>query len=153
MGDPFRIDARTPEYWSRSTGDFEIATTIHPTAGHFKVSVVTSFWNPSRVRLKTPVRRIDAFLFANHFIGLATPSTADRQLRVHGGLVARDIFGLTPNVIGPGRQYIDGRYRTQSATSWPIAGNMPGLWIVQDPRFQFREDLFDTSFLSVISAR
>ena len=106
------------------------------------------------MRVRNPIQVIQSYLFANQFVVYLTDSDLDRQIRIHGGVVAKDFLGKYSNKTGSDQEAPP--VNKPGDLSWkptttgfinPYATS--GLIIVEDPRFQFDTTLLYHDFGSV----
>ena len=124
----------------------------------------TRYWDPAVVPPHNRIEKVQALLFANQFVAVLHDSVADRQLRIHGGVVAKEMAGRFSNKLGWERTYSGNStppaeltlgglstYRHPSAAVFNGGDHAitPGFIIMQDPRFQFDTDLVNKDFLQV----
>jgi hypothetical protein len=139
------------------------------------VAVYTRYWDPGRMRPRNIIRRIQAFLFANQLIAYPSDGLVDTQLKIDGGMVARDFAGrlasatgsMTPyhvsNPLNPSlmrtNSYVHGTALVECANpAWQNScppyyptravegGQLPALILMLDPRAQFRTELMYRDF-------
>lgn len=144
-----------------NTADLKITIMMKPNHDDkYQIEVNTRIYDASKVHYRNKIEKIQAFLFANQFISYSYSNAADRQLRIHGGIVAKDFLGRFVNVPGPEREfsgvnpYVAEELRNPAGgetAAWSTA--FPAFWIISDPRFQYTTDLINIDFLSVIKVR
>lgn len=143
------------------TGDFILRILWIPDHQRVNVFVKTRYYSPTKVRYRNKITKVQALLFANQYVSYMFSSDADRQLRIHGGVIAKDYLGRFVNLLGSERQYIPNpnvtaAYQRTTGILNSIGiegGTMPALWVISDPRFQFTQDLINSDFLSVVTVR
>ena len=116
-----------------------------------RIKVGTRYWDSVKVPPRNQIKTVQAFLFANQYISYASDSTADRQVRIYGGVIAKDVLGRFVNKIGPDRNFapvFGGMSRGHQANIWGGGdqGSNVSLLIMQDPRFQFSTQLIYQDF-------
>ena len=112
-----------------------------------ELKVATRYWDETRVKTRQKVHRIDAYLSANLYFLRIAGGASDIQLRVHGGIAAKDILGKFENYHGYDRADIGAIPPSSNAK----ARSNPGLWIVHDPRFQYVTDFQTEDIFSILS--
>jgi hypothetical protein len=130
-------------------GDFSIHILSGVRSQFPRIKIVSPYWDPGVVRPRNRIAQIQSYLFANQFISYADDSISDRQLKVSGGMLAKDIAGRFVNHFGTDRTYFDGLGPTTSQYSLN-EGASPSLIVYQDPRFQFDTELLSFDFGSTV---
>jgi hypothetical protein len=131
--------------------DFYVAIQVTGGPGTLlpRVAVGTRFWDPVKIPAHNRIDKIQAMLFANQFLVGFQDTFADRQLRIDGGIVAKDIGGRFINKSGWERSYAAGGYPTAGMWHDGTHGSSPSLMVRHDPRFQFDTELLYQDLLSV----
>jgi hypothetical protein len=110
-----------------------------------RIMIRSRYWDPTKTAAapRNRVNKVEAFLFANQFVAYVPDSDVDRQLRIHGGIAARDVIGRFINRVGSDRTYAAPTQLHQSANGNVMA---PSLIIYQDPRFSASLDFIYGNF-------
>lgn len=160
-GSYLKMSNNTHMAYFLNTADLKISIMMLPDDEEkYQIIVNTRIYDPNKVHYRNKVEKIQAFLFANQYISYSYSNSADRQIRIHGGIVAKDFLGRFVNVSGPERQfsganpYIAEAYKVAAGgESQPWSTYFPAAWIISDPRFQYTTDLINIDFLSVIKVK
>ena len=104
-------------------------------------------------RPKNKVQHIQGLLFANQFVSYDYNTQSDRQLRVDGGMVGKQIMGRYISFTGPERTYAAGSSfapAQDQIDNVSLPAMTPALIVKEDPRFQYQTQFLDVNFGQVL---